>query len=77
MIDPFTPNTPQNKNNLNSGQNIYQHIAHKISTLELEDNPHLEKLVESAVFESLAAIRKQVQVKQWLIQMQQQDQVKE
>lgn len=77
LIDPFTPNTPQNKNNLNSGQNIYQHIAHKISTLELEDNPHLEKLVESAVFESLAAIRKQVQVKQWLIQMQQQDQVKE
>ena len=45
--------------------------------LELEDNPHLEKLVESAVFESLAGIRKQVQVKQWLIQMQQQDQVKE
>lgn len=77
LIDPFTPNTVQNKNSPQAEQNIYQYIADKISTLEIEDNPHLEKLIESAVFESLAAIRKQVKVKQWLIHMQQQDQVKE
>ena len=77
LIDPFTPNVAQKENDPKDEQNIYHYIADKISTLEIEDNPHLEKLVESAVFESLAAIRKQVKVKQWLIQMQQQDQVKE
>jgi len=77
LIDPFTPNVAENENDPKDEQNIYHYIANKISTLEIEDNPHLEKLVESAVFESLAAIRKQVAVKQWLIQMQQRDQVKE
>jgi len=77
LIDPFTPNAVQNTNSSQDEQNIYQYIAGKISTLEIEDNPHLEKLIESAVFESLAAIRKQVKVKQWLIHMQQQDQAKE
>ena len=77
LIAPFTPNIAENENDPKDEQNIYHYIANKISTLEIEDNPHLEKLVESAVFESLAAIRKQVAVKQWLIQMQQRDQVKE
>lgn len=75
LIDPFTPTSEQS--HTPQQPNIYQHIAEKISILDIEDNPHLEKLVESAVFESLAAIRKQVEVKQWLIQMQQDDQAKE
>lgn len=37
----------------------------KISQIEVEHNQHIDKLVESAVFESLEAIRKQVKVKQW------------
>ena len=40
-------------------------IAEKISQIEIEHNQHIDKLVESAVFESLEAIRKQVKVKQW------------
>lgn len=42
----------------------YQLIAKKLSELNI-DNQHLEKLVESMVYESLESIRKQVKIKQW------------
>lgn len=42
----------------------YQLIADKISNIDL-NNAALEELVESAFYESLAAIRKQVKIKQW------------
>lgn len=43
----------------------YAHIADKVSQIEIEHNPHIDALVESAVFETLEAIRKQVKVKKW------------
>nr|WP_111895669.1 preprotein translocase subunit SecA [Acinetobacter sp. MB5] len=42
----------------------YQHIANKISQIDI-NNADLEKLIESVFYESLAAIRKQVKIKQW------------
>jgi hypothetical protein len=39
------------------------------------DNKYLEELVESVVFESLAAIRKQVKVKQWQQTLREYDQL--
>lgn len=42
----------------------YAQIAKKISQVDL-NNAKLEQLVESSVYESLAAIRKQVKIKQW------------
>jgi hypothetical protein len=40
-------------------------ISEKISQIQIEQNPNIDKLVESAVFETLEAIRKQVKIKQW------------
>ena len=63
LIDPFTQGAVQQPNQL------YQHIADKISNINI-DNQNLEKLVESAVYESLDAIAKQTQVKQWKIELE-------
>ncbi len=59
LIEPFAQQNQQVQNP------TYQMIAEKISQIEIEHNQHIDKLVESAVFESLEAIRKQVKVKQW------------
>ena len=59
LIEPFAQPNQQSNNP------TYQMIAEKISQIEVEHNQHIDKLVESAVFESLEAIRKQVKVKQW------------
>ena len=58
LIEPFTAGSAHNPNE------NYQLIAEKVSELNI-DNHYLEELVESVVFESLAAIRKQVKIKQW------------
>lgn len=49
---------------LNNPNLTYQHIALKLSQVDI-DQPSLESFVESAVYESLESIRKQVKVKQW------------
>ena len=54
----------------------YRLIAEKVSDLKI-DNQSLEQLVESVVYESLDAIRKQVKVKQWLEELEKDDQAKE
>ncbi len=59
LIEPFAQPNAQSSNP------TYQMIAEKISQIEVEHNQHIDKLVESAIFESLEAIRKQVKVKQW------------
>jgi len=41
------------------------------------NNRELEQLVESVVFESLEAIRKQVKVKQWQQTLAEHDRIKE
>lgn len=63
LIQPFTQGSVQDPNQL------FQHIADKISNINI-DNQNLEKLVESAVYESLDAIEKQIQVKQWKIELE-------
>lgn len=63
LIDPLIQGTTQQPNQ------IYQLIADKISNINI-DNQNLEKLVESAVYESLDAIEKQIQVKQWKIELE-------
>ncbi|MDH0032895.1 MULTISPECIES: preprotein translocase subunit SecA [unclassified Acinetobacter] len=68
LIEPFTVGSP-NRPNEN-----YQLIAEKVSELNI-DNQYLEELVESVVFESLEAIRKQVKVKQWQQTLQEYDQL--
>lgn len=58
LIEPWAqPQSP-------ASNTPYQQIADKISEIDL-NNAQLEQLVESAVYESLAAIRKQVKIKQW------------
>ena len=54
----------------------YQLISNKISHLNIE-NETLEKLIESAVYESLESLRKQVKIKQWQIELEKNDQAKE
>ena len=71
LIEPFAYGH-KNEKNL-----AYLEISNKISQIQFENNTHVEKLVESAVFESLEAIRKQVKVKQWQQILEQHDQVKE
>lgn len=71
LIEPFAY-SHKNEKNL-----AYLEISNKISQIQFENNTHVEKLVESAVFESLEAIRKQVKVKQWQQILEQHDQVKE
>lgn len=71
LIEPFAYGH-KNEKNL-----AYLEISNKISQIQFENNTHVEKLVESAVFESLESIRKQVKVKQWQQILEQHDQVKE
>ena len=58
LIDPFA-----SANHLH--RLTYDDISKRVSQVVFEDNQHLDKLVESAVFESLEAIRQQVKVKEW------------
>lgn len=58
LIQPFTEGSSQHPNP------AYQLIANEVGEINI-NNHHLEQLVESVVFESMEAIRKQVQVKQW------------
>lgn len=55
---------------------IYQQVGEKISQINIE-NQNLENLVQSLVSESLTAIRKQVQVKQWQLSLEQDQAAKE
>ena len=71
LIEPFAYGH-KNEKNL-----AYLEISNKISQIQFENNTYVENLVESAVFESLEAIRKQVKVKQWQQILEQHDQVKE
>lgn len=71
LIEPFSHQKNQ-ENNL-----TYALISDRISKIKIEDNPHVKALVESAVFESLEAIRKQVKVKQWQQILEQHDQTKD
>ena len=66
LIEPFTVGS-RHQPNAN-----YQLIAEKVSELNI-NNQYLEELVESVVFESLEAIRKQVKVKQWQQTLQESD----
>ena len=68
LIEPFTAGSPHRPNE------NYQLIAEKVSALNI-DNQYLEELVESVVFESLEAIRKQVKIKQWQQTLQEYDQL--
>ena len=68
LIDPFIAGSAQRPNA------NYQYIAEQVSQLNI-DNQYLEELVESVVFESLEAIRKQVKVKQWQQTLQESDQL--
>ncbi|MFW1950920.1 preprotein translocase subunit SecA [Acinetobacter beijerinckii] len=68
LIEPFTAGSP------NAPNQNYQLIAEKVSEINI-DNKYLEELVESVVFESLEAIRKQVKVKQWQQTLQEYDQL--
>lgn len=54
----------------------YQRIAEKLSQINIE-NRSLEQLVESVVYESLESLRRQVAVKQWQLQLEKNDQLKE
>ncbi|ALH95300.1 hypothetical protein [Acinetobacter equi] len=58
LIQPFTTNAQ-------SDNTSYRLISEKISQIPIENNPHIEQLVESVVFQSLDAIQQQVKVKQW------------
>lgn len=58
LIDPFTHSGSQENP-------TFAMISDKISQIQIEHNLHIDKLVESAVFETLEAIQKQVKVKQW------------
>lgn len=68
LMEPFTAGSPQKPNE------SYQLIAEKVSELNI-DNHYLEELVESVVYESLEAIRKQVKVKQWQQMLEEHDQL--
>ena len=59
LIQPFT-HTNSNQENA-----TYRLIAEKVSQIAVENNPEIDRLVESAVFQSLDAIREQVKIKQW------------
>ena len=58
LIEPFATQSSQQVAS-------YAYISERVSKIQIENNPHIEKLVESAVFESLEAIKQQVHVKQW------------
>ena len=71
LIEPFT-HEKNRENNL-----TYAMISDRISHIQIEENPHIHALVESAIFETLEAIRKQVKVKKWQQILEQHDQAKE
>ncbi|MFW2746066.1 preprotein translocase subunit SecA, partial [Acinetobacter baumannii] len=58
LIEPLIEGSATHPNS------TYQLISQKISHINI-DNHELEQLVESVVFETLEAVRKQVKVKQW------------
>lgn len=68
LIEPFTVGSFERPNE------NYLLIAEKVSQLNI-DNQYLEELVESVVYESLKAIRKQVKVKQWQQTLNEYDQL--
>lgn len=68
LIEPFTVGSFERPNE------NYLLIAEKVSQLNI-DNQYLEELVESVVYESLEAIRKQVKVKQWQQTLNEYDQL--
>jgi hypothetical protein len=70
LLEPMVTGNPTQPNA------TYRLIAEKVSDLKI-DNQSLEQLVESVVYESLDAIRKQVKVKQWLEELEKYDQAKE
>ncbi|OTG81099.1 hypothetical protein [Acinetobacter sp. ANC 4648] len=70
LIEPLTQGSIQQPNA------IYHLISEKVSNLNIE-NQTLEELVESAVYESLESLRKQVKIKQWQLVLDKNDQVKE
>jgi hypothetical protein len=59
LLEPFT-HSKQARDNA-----TYKMIAEKVSQVAIENNPEIDRLVESAVFESLDALREQVKIKQW------------
>lgn len=70
LVEPFT------EGNLHNPNATYQLISTKLSQLNIE-NQKLEELVESVVYESLESLRKQVKVKQWQLELEKNDQVKD
>lgn len=70
LIEPFVEGSSSQPNDQ------FKLIAEKISQLNIE-NHALEQLVESVVYESLESIRTQVAVKQWQLELEKNDQVKE
>lgn len=70
LIEPLIEGSP------NSPNPTYQLISQKVSEINI-NNRQLEQLVESVVFESLEAIRKQVKVKQWQQTLSEHDRIKE
>ena len=71
LIEPFS-HEKNRENNL-----TYAMISDRISNIQIEENPHIHALVESAIFETLGAIREQVKVKKWQQILQEQDLAKE
>jgi flagellar biosynthesis regulator FlbT len=69
LIEPFATGSECNQSQLSAN-------CTKMSEINI-DNKHLEELVESVVFESLEAIRKQVKVKQWQQILNDHDRVEE
>lgn len=59
IIQPFATN------NFEQSIPSYTYISDRISKIPFENNPNIEKLVESAVFQSLDAIQQQVKIKHW------------
>lgn len=59
LLQPFTHQSSHQENA------TYRMIANKVSQIAIENNPEIDRLVESAVFESLEALREQVKIKQW------------
>lgn len=70
LIEPLVEGSKEHPNA------TYQLISEKISNVNI-NNRELEQLVESVVFESLEAIRKQVKVKQWQQTLAEHDRIKE
>jgi hypothetical protein len=58
LLQPFSNDHQETHQN-------YVSIAEKMSQIQIENNPHIEELVESIVFQSLDAIQQQVKIKHW------------